>query len=108
MSDNPLEMTPTRRAQIDDRARALWEEAGQQGDYDDYLERADELVRIEMAGMTGQLPVDELHAGPVPGVIVDEAKLQENLGEFPGGRGMADQGENRGTPMTREELRKGG
>jgi hypothetical protein len=82
-SYNPLEMTPKRKAQIADRARALWEEGGQQGDYADYMERADELIRMEMAGPTGQLPVDALHAGPLPGVIVDEAKLQENLGEFP-------------------------
>ncbi len=107
MSDNPLEMTPKRAAQIEERARKLWDEAGQAGDHADFMERADELVRMEMAGPTGQLPVDELHAGPLPGVIVDEAKLQENLGEFPGARGGADQGDDRGTPMTREALRKG-
>ena len=45
---------------------------------------------------------------PVRGVLVEEASIQENLGEFPGGSSVADQGEWRETPMTRAELREGG
>ena len=107
MSDNPLDPSPERQAQIEARAKALWEADGSpDGSMDDYRERADELVRMEMSGNPGQIEVDP--NDPMPGVIVDEASLQENLGEFPGARGMADQGEWRETPMTRKELDEGG
>ena len=106
MSDNPLESSPEREAAITARARTLWEADGSpKGRMDEYRERADELARMEMAGVPGQLPVDD--GSPIPGVIVEEASIQENLGEFPAGR-MSDQGEWRETPMTREELREGG
>ena len=107
MSDNPLETTPERDAEIEARAKALWKAAGSpDGGMDEYRERADELVRMEMAGATAQLPVDD--GSPIPGVVVEEASIQDNYGELPGARGAADQGEWRETPMTREELRDGG
>ena len=40
-------------------------------------------------------------------LVVEEASIQDNLGEFPGGSSVADQGEWRETPMTRDELRHG-
>ena len=55
---------------------------------------------MEQAGATGQVPVNARE-------FVEEASIQENLGEFPG-TSVADQGEWRETPMTREELDKGG
>lgn len=103
MSDNPLEPSPERDARIAARARHLWEEAGSPpGPQDDFNERADELVRMEDAAGTGQLPNPMNHPAPV-----EEASIQDNLGEFPGGSSVADQGEWRETPMTREELRHG-
>jgi hypothetical protein len=54
---------------------------------------------MEMAGSTGQVPIDAPE-------FIDEAALEANLGEFPGGV-KADQGELRQTPMTREELEHG-
>lgn len=106
MSDNPLETNPAREAEIEARAKKLWEASGSpEGAMDEFRERADELVRMELAGMPGQKPVDD--GSPIPGVIVEEASIQENLGEFPGGQ-FADQGEWRETPMTREELKEGG
>lgn len=106
MSDNPLESSPERDAQVEARAKSLWEADGEpEGGMDEYRERADELVRMEMAGNPGQLPVDD--GSPIPGVIVEEASIQQNLGEFPGGMGVADQGEWRETPMTRKELDDG-
>lgn len=103
MSDNPLDVTPERQARIDARAKSLWEADGKpDGSMDDYQERADELVRMELAGNPGQKPVDD--GSPIPGVVVEEASIQQNLGEFPGGMGFADQGEWRETPMTREEM----
>ena len=97
MSDNPLETTPEREALIERRMTELREADGNVGTPEDYRERADELVRMEMAGATGQLSIDAYNR-------VEEAAIQENLGEFPGGSSVADQGEWRETPMTREEL----
>ncbi len=109
MSDNPLETNPERDAEIKARATAMWEEAGRpDGKMDEYMERADELVRMELAGKPGQLPNPMDDPSPVPGVIVEEASIQENLGELPGARGLPDQGEWRETPMTREKLNHGG
>ena len=99
MSDNPLETTPEREHEIEARAKSLMEEAGGAGAIEDFRERADELIRMEHAGNPGQLPNPMNHPE-----IIEEASIQENLGEFPGARSAADQGERRETPMTREEL----
>ena len=108
MSDNPLEMTPERQGRIDARATHLWEADGSPpGLMADYKERADELIRMEDAAGTGQLPNPMTQNEIMPGVVVEEASIQENLGEFPGGSSVADQGEWRETPMTREDLRHG-
>lgn len=107
MSDNPLEMTPERQGRIDARATQMWEADGSPtGRLDEYRERADELLRMEDAGTPGQLPNPMTQNEPIPGVVVEEASIQENLGEFPAAMGMADQGEWRETPMTREEMRQ--
>ena len=109
MSDNPLETTPEHTAAIKARADKLWQEAGSPPkQMDEFTERADELIRMEMAGNSGQLPNPINTDEPMPGVVVEEASIQENLGEFPGGMSVADQGEWRETPMTRQELREGG
>jgi hypothetical protein len=100
MSDNPLEMTPERQLLVAQKAEELRAAAGGVGPLQAYLEQADELVRMEMAGPTGQVPIDAPE-------FIDEAELEENLGEFPGGV-KADQGELRQTPMTRQQLDHGG
>lgn len=106
MSDNPLDTNPEREARIKARAQQMWEEAGSpEGLMDEFTERADELIRMEGAGASGQLPNPMTQNERMPGVLVEEASIQENLGEFPGAR-VADQGEWRETPMTRDELRK--
>lgn len=108
MSDNPLETSPETTARIEARARQMWEAAGSpEGGMDEFMERADELIRMEGAAGSGQLPNPMTQAERVPGVMVEEASIQENLGEFPGGSSVADQGEWRETPMTRDELRRG-
>ena len=109
MSDNPLEMTPERQGRIDARATQMWEADGSPaGGLDEYRERADELLRMEDAGNPGQLPNPMTQDEPMPGVTVEEASIQDNLGEFPGASGKADQGEFRNAPMTRDELRDEG
>ena len=96
MSDNPLESSPERDAKIAAKARQMWEEAGSpDGRMDEFTERADELVRMEMAGNPGQLPIETRE-------VVEEAFIQQNLGEFPGRQ--ADQGDRMETPMTRPEM----
>lgn len=105
MSDNPLEETPEREALIRENAYQLWEaDGGPHGRDGEYWERARELVGMEQSGGAGQLDNPMNHEGPIPGVTVDEASLQDNLGEFPGR--MTDQGDWRQTPMTKDELRE--
>ncbi len=104
MATNPLDPSPEYQRAVTERAEHLWRKDGSPaGRLDEYRERADELLRMESAGRTGQLPNPETQPE-----FLDEAKLQENLGEFPGARGVDDQGDWRQTPMTREELREGG
>jgi len=97
MSDNPLESSPERDAEIKARAKTLWEAAGSpEGGMAEFTERADELVRMQHAGNPGQLPIETRDR-------VDEASIQENLGEFPGQQ--QDQGDRMVTPMTRDDMR---
>lgn len=103
MSDNPLDPSPAFERAVAARAQELWEADGRpEGRLDEYRERADELVRMEMAGNAGQLPNPQTHPEPV-----EEAAIQENLGEFPGAMNTDDQGDWRQTPMTRDQLREG-
>jgi hypothetical protein len=98
MSDNPLDPGPEHEAHVAELARKLWHEDGEpEGREADYRERADELVRMTESGRTAQLPAE---AEP----IVEEASIQDNLGEIPGRQ--TDQGEERQTPMSREDMRK--
>ena len=100
MSDNPLEPNPGRDARIKEVARELWDADGRPaGREAEYTERADELVRMEMAGRTGQIANPQTEGEAVPGMVVEEASIQDNLGEFPGASSAADQGEKRMTPM---------
>ena len=87
------------------RARRMWHEAGcPQGREAEYLERARELQAFIDHPNAGLLP-NPMVAHPQPestGQPVEEAELQENLGEFPG---RNDQGERLGAPMTRKRAR---
>ena len=99
MSDNPLAPNPERDARIKDVAKELWEADGKpEGREAEFTERADELVRMEMSGRTGQKDNPQDHE-LIPGVLVEEASIQDNLGELPGASSAADQGEKRMMPM---------
>lgn len=103
MSENPLDPSPEHEEKVNTLALRLWEEDDKpEGRLPEYRERADELVRMGEAGNVGQLPNPETHPEPV-----EEAAIQENLGEFPGAMSVDDQGDWRQTPMTREQLREG-
>ena len=92
--------------QIRQRARKLWQADGSPpGREDEYLERARELQAITDNPTAGQLPNPMIrHPDPTVPVGVEEAELQENLGEFPGR--TSDQGDRPPTPMTRRKARE--
>ena len=104
MSDNPLADSPEREARIRETAYHLWEADGRpEGRDAEFWERARELVGMRESAGAGLLPNPMTEDEPIPGVTVEEAAIQENLGEFPDR--LADQGEWRQTPMTKDELR---
>jgi hypothetical protein len=104
MSDNPLEDTPQREARIRQQAYHLWEQDGRPEGRDmEFWERARALVGIEESPGAGQVH-DARDANSVAGEVIDEAALQDNLGEFPDR--LADQGDRIQAPMTRTQLHK--
>ena len=103
---NPLSPDPAREQRVRERAYHLWEQDGRpHGRHTDYWERADELVRIEESPGAGQLPNPATVPGADPnaGEPVEEAQIQENLGEFP--NRFDDQGERPQTPQPKSRSR---
>ena len=102
-------MPTTRTAaekRIHTRAMQLWRADGApKGREAEYLERARELAAITDNPTAGLLPNPmTLHGGAIPPAQpVEEAALEENLGEFPGL--MSDQGDRPTAPMTRKKAR---
>ncbi len=104
MSENPLDPSPTFLQRVEHLMDELWRADDCPADArESYRERADELARMEAAGPTGLEPNPMTQNDPIPGVVVEEAFIQENLGEFPAGK-LGDEGRWRQTPMTREEM----
>lgn len=106
MATNPLEDDPKRDARIRERAYLLWEADGRPNGGDlEYWERARELIGMEDNADAGLLPNPETHQ-PLSGLPegVEEASIQENLGEFPDR--LSDQGEHPSTPEARKSTRK--
>src|SRR5579871_3950120 len=103
MSDNPLDPSPDFMQRVRERAYLMWEREGSpEGRADEYWERAWELE--SMAAHPGAMLLPNpvvAHPDPNAPERVEEAEIQENLGEFPDR--FADQGERRPTPMTRTE-----
>lgn len=110
MSDNPLDDSNEARLQrIRERAYHLWQADGCPHGRDlEYWERARELVGIEESSGAGQLPNPAEDGDPtrVLEQPIEEAAIQENLGEFPGR--LTDQGERAQTPAPRKRRGKGG
>ena len=109
-SDNPLDPSPEQLQRIRERAHHLWVQDGSlEGREEEYLEQARELLAIA-DHPNAALEPNPMRTHPDPEEpIVEEAEIQENLGEFP--ERLTDQGDRRHTPMTekeeREALRKG-
>lgn len=97
---NPLD--PPDAAQLErirEKAYHLWQADGcPEGRDIEYWTRAEEL--LAMADYpSGTIPVDT----PRGDEVIDEAELQQNLGEFPGR--LTDQGDEQPTPMARTPAR---
>ncbi len=106
MADNPLIDTPEREQRIRERAYHLWQADGCPDGRDmDYWERARELVAIEESAGAGLLPNPMTHPLMATGEPegVEEAEIQENLGEFPDR--LTDQGEWQQSPEARHSKR---
>jgi hypothetical protein len=101
--DNPLLPDSLREERIRERAYHLWEHDGcPHGQDREYWERASELIGMEDSAGAGQLPNPQTHPALneiAPGVLVENAAIQGNLGEFPDR--LADQGEHPHTPQPR-------
>jgi hypothetical protein len=105
MSDNPLEDTPEREARIRERAYFLWEADGcPEGRAEEFWERARELIGMEDSRGAGLLPNPATQHEPMPGVTVEEADIQENLGELPDR--FTDQGDREQTPVAAKRRAK--
>jgi hypothetical protein len=101
MSGNPLEDSPARDQRIRELAYQLWESDGSPHGSDlEYWERARELIGIEDSRGSAQLPLPkEDDPAVIIGQPVEEAAIQDNLGEFPDR--LSDQGEHPSTPNVR-------
>ncbi len=92
--ENPLDPSEAHLRRIRHRADQMWQADGRPvGQMDEYLERARELDALET-----NLPAAK--AEPV----VEEASLQENLGEFPAL--FNDQGDRMPAPETRKTAKE--
>jgi len=92
---------------IRDRAQRMWRDDGSpRGRFGEYLERARELQAIVDNPIAGELPNPmTMHHGEMePAQPVEEAEIQENLGEFP--IQLGDQGDHLKAPMTRKKARQ--
>ncbi len=99
MAYNPLEEDPALEEKTRERAYHLWEADGKPiGNDLEYWERARELIGMESSRDAGQLEVSEkANSRMLNGVLVEEASIQENLGEFPDR--SSDQGEHPQVPL---------
>lgn len=105
MPKNPLEADPAREQRIRERAYHLWEADGKPHGQDiEYWERARELVGMEESAGSGLLPNPQAHPDAPRQTGIEEADIQENLGEFPSL--MTDQGDTQPTPAPKKRTRR--
>jgi Protein of unknown function (DUF2934) len=103
--DNPLQTNPAREQRVRERAYQLWEADGKPHGRDvEYWQRARELIAMEDSAGSGLLPNPQsdpqaAHPEAARETGVEEAEIQENLGELPDR--LADQGDVQPTPAPR-------
>ena len=84
MLNNPLHDNPAREQRVRERAYHLWEADGKPHGRDvEYWQRARELVALEENAEAGRLPNPQNHTESARETGIEEADIQENLGEFP-------------------------
>jgi hypothetical protein len=103
-SRNPLAVDPEREHRVREKAYLMWESDGRPHGRDvEYWERARELVGMEDSAGSGLLPNPQNQSASPRETGVEEADIQENLGEFPGR--LTDQGEVKTTPAAKRKAR---
>ncbi|HEY4043327.1 MAG TPA: DUF2934 domain-containing protein [Rhodopila sp.] len=101
---NPLAVDPEREHRVRERAYLMWEADGKPHGRDvEYWERARELIGMEESAGSGLLPNPRSTPQAPRETGVEEAELQENLGEFPDR--LADQGEVKTAPTPKRKTR---
>jgi hypothetical protein len=101
---NPLSIDPDHEHRVRERAYLLWESDGKPHGRDvEYWERARELIAMEDSAGSGLLPNPATTKKLPRGTGIEEAEIQENLGEFPDR--LADQGEVKTTPAPKRKSR---
>ena len=104
-SDSPFHYSAEHLKRIRVRAYHLWESEGRpEGQAEAYWQRAEELDAIEHNPPAPKVEDNpNVHHTP-EGVLIEEAFLQENLGEFPARSN--DLGDAMPTPESREIARE--
>ena len=98
---NPLAIDPDHEQRVRERAYHLWESEGKPHGRDvEYWERARELIGMEESAGSGLLPNPLTTPNAPRETGIEEADIQENLGEFPGR--LTDQGDVKTTPAPRK------
>lgn len=104
MARNPLVTDPAREQRVRERAYHLWEADGKPHGRDaEFWERARQLIAMEESAGSGLLPNPQATPDSPLETGVEEAELQENLGEFPDR--FADQGEVQQMPTPKRRRR---
>jgi hypothetical protein len=99
---NPLSVDPDHEHRVRERAYLLWESDGRPHGRDvEYWERARALIGMEESAGSGLLPNPSTTPGSPRETGIEEASIQENLGEFPDR--LADQGEVKTTPAPKRK-----
>lgn len=103
MAENPLDPSADTERKIRERAYYMWEADGcPHGGEREYWERARELQAIADSRGAGEQPNPMNHPDAPGNTGIEEASIQENLGEFPHA-GLLDQGDRVETPMKRRK-----
>lgn len=101
---NPLAIDPDREQRVRERAYHLWEADGKPHGRDvEFWERARELVGMEESAGAGRLPNPQARPNGSRETGIEQAAIEENLGEFPDP--LADQGEVRAIPAPKRRAR---
>jgi hypothetical protein len=105
MRRNPLETDPTYEQRVRERAYRLWESEGKPHGRDvEFWERARELIGMEESSDAAKLPNPAKRPRSRRGTGIEEAEIQQNLGEFPGA--LTDQGDEQAAPAVKRRSRR--